>query len=45
MFGSDKIIFTKRSLLEFLRTCDLTVNTNFSEIQKLPSELNFQDLG
>ncbi|KLT46252.1 hypothetical protein CC85DRAFT_281903 [Cutaneotrichosporon oleaginosum] len=31
----DKIVFSKRSLLEFLKSCQLTVNTNFTEIQKL----------
>jgi hypothetical protein len=49
---SDKIVFSKRSLLEFFRyvksggtdngltdrACQMTVNTNFTEISKLPSK-------
>jgi len=50
---SDKIVFSKRSLLEFFkygtsyssaqmmlifRSCQITVNTNFTEISKLPSK-------
>ncbi|WOO81349.1 uncharacterized protein LOC62_03G004879 [Vanrija pseudolonga] len=34
-WDNDKIVFSKRSLLEFLKSCQLTVNTNFTEIQKL----------
>jgi len=40
-WDNDKIVFTKRSLLEFLKSCQLTVNTNFSEIQKLPKYATF----
>ncbi|EJT50840.1 hypothetical protein A1Q1_07990 [Trichosporon asahii var. asahii CBS 2479] len=31
----DKIVFSKRSLLEFLKSCQVSVNTNFTEISKL----------
>ncbi|RSH81715.1 uncharacterized protein EHS24_007904 [Apiotrichum porosum] len=34
-WDTDKIVFSKRSLLEFLKSCQLTVNTNYTEIQKL----------
>ncbi|ORX33796.1 hypothetical protein BD324DRAFT_638618 [Kockovaella imperatae] len=40
-WDNDKIVFSKRSLLEFLKACDLTVNTNFTEIQKLPKFATF----
>ncbi|RXK41916.1 hypothetical protein M231_00637 [Tremella mesenterica] len=38
-WDNDKIVFSKRSLLEFLKSCQLTVNTNFGEISKLPSAI------
>ncbi|KAL7424189.1 hypothetical protein Q5752_001775 [Cryptotrichosporon argae] len=34
-WDNDKIVFSKRSLLEFMKSCQLTVDTNFSQIQKL----------
>ncbi|OCF36630.1 hypothetical protein I317_00631 [Kwoniella heveanensis CBS 569] len=37
----DKIVFSKRSLLEFLKSAGITVNQNFSEIQKLPKYATF----
>ncbi|EMD34518.1 hypothetical protein CERSUDRAFT_117364 [Gelatoporia subvermispora B] len=36
-----KIVFTKRSLLEFLKYVDVTVDPNFSNIQKLPRYARF----
>lgn len=36
-WDQDKIVFSKRSLLEFLKSCQMTVGTNYTEIQKLPS--------
>ncbi|GMK55073.1 hypothetical protein CspeluHIS016_0201290 [Cutaneotrichosporon spelunceum] len=36
-WDNDKIVFSKRSLLEFLKACQVTVGTNLTEIQKLPS--------
>ncbi|WVF71963.1 hypothetical protein IAT40_006773 [Kwoniella sp. CBS 6097] len=40
-WDNDKIVFSKRSLLEFLKSADITVNQNFSEIQKLPKYATF----
>ncbi|OXG21648.1 hypothetical protein C366_01330 [Cryptococcus neoformans Tu401-1] len=40
-WDSDKIVFSKRSLLEFLKSAGVTVNQNFSEIQKLPKYATF----
>ncbi|KAL1411040.1 hypothetical protein Q8F55_001987 [Vanrija albida] len=40
-WDNDKIVFSKRSLLEFLKSCQLTVNTNFTEIQKLVQYATF----
>ena len=40
-WDNDKIVFSKRSLLEFLKTCQVTVNTNFTEVQKLPKYATF----
>ncbi|WVO14043.1 hypothetical protein L204_101668 [Cryptococcus depauperatus] len=40
-WDTDKIIFTKRSLLEFLKSAGVTVNQNFTEIQKLPKYATF----
>jgi hypothetical protein len=40
-WDTDKIVFSKRSLLEFLKSCQMTVNTNFTEIQKLPKYASF----
>ncbi|ORY29954.1 hypothetical protein BCR39DRAFT_558780 [Naematelia encephala] len=40
-WDNDKIVFSKRSLLEFLKSCQLTVNTNFTEISKLPKYATF----
>ncbi|EIW70061.1 hypothetical protein TREMEDRAFT_29748 [Tremella mesenterica DSM 1558] len=40
-WDNDKIVFSKRSLLEFLKSCQLTVNTNFGEISKLPKYATF----
>ncbi|OCH95239.1 hypothetical protein OBBRIDRAFT_788425 [Obba rivulosa] len=36
-----KIVFTKRSLLEFLKYVDVTVDPNFTTIQKLPRYARF----
>lgn len=36
-----KVVFTKRTLLEFLRYTGTTVDTNFSNIQKLPRYATF----
>ncbi|KAH9932167.1 hypothetical protein B0H21DRAFT_760841 [Amylocystis lapponica] len=35
-WDSTQIVFTKRTLLEFLKYAGVTVDTNFSSIQKLP---------
>ncbi|ODN83354.1 hypothetical protein, variant [Cryptococcus amylolentus CBS 6039] len=40
-WDTDKIVFSKRSLLEFLKSADVTVNQNFTEIQKLPKYATF----
>ncbi|WWD01157.1 hypothetical protein V866_008096 [Kwoniella sp. B9012] len=40
-WDNDKIVFSKRSLLEFLKSAGVTVNQNFSEIQKLPKYATF----
>ncbi|WVR05360.1 hypothetical protein IAU60_002374 [Kwoniella sp. DSM 27419] len=40
-WDNDKIVFSKRSLLEFLKSANVTVNQNFSEIQKLPKYATF----
>ncbi|BEJ12425.1 hypothetical protein CspHIS471_0208850 [Cutaneotrichosporon sp. HIS471] len=40
-WDTDKIVFSKRSLLEFLKSCQLTVNTNLTEIQKLVEYATF----
>ncbi|WVQ78468.1 hypothetical protein IAT38_000554 [Cryptococcus sp. DSM 104549] len=40
-WDNDKIVFSKRSLLEFLKSADVTVNQNFAEIQKLPKYATF----
>ncbi|TYJ51653.1 hypothetical protein B9479_007758 [Cryptococcus floricola] len=40
-WDTDKIVFSKRSLLEFLKSADVTVGQNFNEIQKLPKYATF----
>ncbi|WWC89785.1 uncharacterized protein L201_004711 [Kwoniella dendrophila CBS 6074] len=40
-WDNDKIVFSKRSLLEFLKSTGITVNQNFSEISKLPKYATF----
>ncbi|WVQ98949.1 hypothetical protein IAU59_006081 [Kwoniella sp. CBS 9459] len=40
-WDNDKIVFSKRSLLEFLKSAGITVNQNFTEIQKLPKYATF----
>ncbi|RSH93896.1 hypothetical protein EHS25_006548 [Saitozyma podzolica] len=40
-WDNDKIVFSKRSLLEFLKSMQFTVNTNFTEISKLPKYASF----
>ncbi|KAF8609914.1 hypothetical protein BDV93DRAFT_517139 [Ceratobasidium sp. AG-I] len=36
-----KIVFTKRSLIDFLKHIDVTVDTNFSQLSKLPRYAEF----
>ncbi|KAK7020409.1 hypothetical protein R3P38DRAFT_2968836 [Favolaschia claudopus] len=40
-WDSTSIVFTKRSLLDFLKTIDVTVDTNFQNISKLPRYAKF----
>jgi hypothetical protein len=40
-WDSTSIVFTKRSLIEFLRYTGTTVDTNFANIQKLPRYAKF----
>ncbi|KAJ6455842.1 hypothetical protein C8R45DRAFT_1035889 [Mycena sanguinolenta] len=40
-WDSTSIIFTKRSLMEFLKYTGTTVDTNFNNIQKLPRYVKF----
>lgn len=39
-WDTTSIVFTKRSLLEFLRTVGVTVEPGLNEIQKLPREVS-----
>ncbi|KAL0578450.1 hypothetical protein V5O48_003550 [Marasmius crinis-equi] len=43
-WDSTRIVFTKRSLIEFLRTAGITVDTNLSNISKLPKYATFGKL-
>ncbi|KAJ3484214.1 hypothetical protein NLI96_g5795 [Meripilus lineatus] len=43
-WDNTKIVFTKRTLIEFLRYTGTTVDTNFSNIQKLPKYATFGKL-
>ncbi|KAF4576870.1 hypothetical protein EYR36_000532 [Pleurotus pulmonarius] len=43
-WDNTKIVFTKRSLIEFLKSIDVTVDTGFSNIQKLPRYAKFGKL-
>ncbi|KAL0071622.1 hypothetical protein AAF712_001479 [Marasmius tenuissimus] len=43
-WDSTRIVFTKRSLIEFLRVAGITVDTNFSNISKLPKYATFGKL-
>ncbi|KAI4520541.1 hypothetical protein EV121DRAFT_252553 [Schizophyllum commune] len=40
-WDSTRIVFTKRSLIEFLKYTGTTVDTNFQNIQKLPKYASF----
>ncbi|KAJ7273457.1 hypothetical protein B0H12DRAFT_1089477 [Mycena haematopus] len=40
-WDSTSIVFTKRSLMEFLKSTGTTVDTNFNNIQKLPRYVKF----
>ncbi|KAI1788444.1 hypothetical protein LXA43DRAFT_1097269 [Ganoderma leucocontextum] len=40
-WDTTNIVFTKRSLLEFLKYAGVTVDTNFTNIQKLPRYVQF----
>ncbi|KIP07985.1 hypothetical protein PHLGIDRAFT_117639 [Phlebiopsis gigantea 11061_1 CR5-6] len=40
-WDNTRIVFTKRTLIEFLRYTGTTVDTNFSNIQKLPKYATF----
>ncbi|ESK88427.1 hypothetical protein Moror_14716 [Moniliophthora roreri MCA 2997] len=40
-WDSTRIVFTKRSLIEFLKTAGVTVDTNFSNVSKLPKYATF----
>ncbi|KAJ7172712.1 hypothetical protein C8R46DRAFT_1087007 [Mycena filopes] len=40
-WDATSIVFTKRSLMEFLKTTGVTVDTNFANIQKLPRYATF----
>ncbi|KAI0781297.1 hypothetical protein BD413DRAFT_504258 [Trametes elegans] len=40
-WDSTNIVFTKRTLIEFLKYAGVTVDTNFSNIQKLPRYAKF----
>ncbi|KAJ8699749.1 hypothetical protein PTI98_002840 [Pleurotus ostreatus] len=43
-WDNTRIVFTKRSLIEFLKSIDVTVDTGFSNIQKLPRYAKFGKL-
>ncbi|KAK7043711.1 hypothetical protein VNI00_008323 [Paramarasmius palmivorus] len=43
-WDSTRIVFTKRSLIEFLKTTGVTVDTNFSNVSKLPKYATFGKL-
>ncbi|KAF9264917.1 hypothetical protein L218DRAFT_861797, partial [Marasmius fiardii PR-910] len=43
-WDSTRIVFTKRSLIEFLKNVGVTVDTNFSNISKLPRYATFGKL-
>ncbi|RDX45481.1 hypothetical protein OH76DRAFT_1408058 [Lentinus brumalis] len=43
-WDNTNIVFTKRSLLEFLKYAGVTVDTNFTNIQKLPRYAQFGKL-
>ncbi|KAI0702332.1 hypothetical protein BC835DRAFT_1321590 [Cytidiella melzeri] len=44
-WDSTRIVFTKRTLIEFLRYTGTTVDTNFSNVSKLPKFATFGKLG
>ncbi|KAJ8468998.1 hypothetical protein ONZ51_g9282 [Trametes cubensis] len=44
-WDNTNIVFTKRSLLEFLKYAGVTVDPNFTNIQKLPPALGYAKFG
>ncbi|KAJ7109126.1 hypothetical protein C8R44DRAFT_801717 [Mycena epipterygia] len=44
-WDTTSIVFTKRSLLDFLKYTGTTVDTNFANIQKLPRYVKFGKIG